>query len=207
MRRVALAPLVLAAVLSSCAPRLAIGPAARPDPGLSVEELRDEYTRAVVPDDLELRWLEATWVDPVWVRAQCAELSRLAGEDDAAAEARLRARLGELHAGEGISFDLWVLTHLEGAEHLDRWTWLLTGPGGRVSTPAGVTSRVLDQVDQTIRIMDVSRVVTLKTVEGVLWFDATPADGTWVLSGSPGRGYGPYVFQWRVSTRRDGSGP
>ena len=181
---------------------------------LGPEELRDHFTRAAVPPDLEFRWMEATLIDRSWVKAEVERWGRLVSADEEGQRERLDAALGEMgelpaqdgpradehEEAPGVGFEIWLFTHCDGCEDLSRWFWTLSGPGpeGPVRAPSHIRWEVVDSQDQTLRILDVSRVVKLKKVRALLRFASVLKPGQWVLHGSPGRGYEPFTFKWRI---------
>ncbi len=202
----------LLALPPACAPQVhravdGSAPAAlRP---LDADALRRHFTRAAIPPDLDFRWLEATLVDPTWIRADVERLARLGEWSAEMKERRLRERLEDLEPAQGVAFELWLLTQCHHCEELDRWYWMLQGPGrsGPASTPSDVRWEVVDQDPQTLSWLGVQRRIHLKKVRAVLRFERALEPGHWVLHGLPSGTHPSFSFEWRLAPRPDAPDP
>ncbi len=172
---------------------------AQPGPA-EAERVRALYTRYAASDALEFRWLEATWIDPEWLKAEAEDWARRTEGGPEAAAQRLEERSRELAGSGDLGFELWVFTHCEGCEDLGRWSWVLIGPGPepRPLLPSSLRWEVVQEEPQTLRMLGIERRVTLRKVRAVLRFAAAPQPGPWVLHGVPGRDYDSFSFEWTL---------
>ncbi|MDY0061942.1 MAG: hypothetical protein RBU45_19170 [Myxococcota bacterium] len=198
-----LSALTCALLVASCASPTFLAPGRAPAAELAdegVEELRDHFTRTVVPPDLDIRWAELTLADPTWIDAAEEELARLANLPAAHGRARAAARLAALGHPASIGFEAWLFTDCQSCATLSRWRWTLTGPspGQAARGPSHIASRVLQEEQQTLTVLDAARVVTLYKVQGELIFPGALGPGTLQLEGSPGPGFDPLRFVWEL---------
>lgn len=200
------APLLLAACwLAGCTPAVhaTLGPGVHPElAGLPAEEVRDAFTRTVVPPDLDIRWVEVALVDPAWVEAEGREWGALAPAPAEEVARRTGQRLEELGWGSGeISFEVWGFIQCPACVELARWRWELSGPSpeGQARTPLSVSSEVYDHETQTVQRYGFARQVTVSKVRGILRFAGPLAPGQLVLLGTPGPGFETFRFAWKIA--------
>lgn len=202
---------ILLLALSSCAAPVLRDPSGAVHPrlqALQARGLRRHFTRSATPEGLAFRWVEASLVDPAWVRAETAHLAQLGEWPPALVERRLRERLHDLAPGEGSTFELWLLTECHRCEELDRWYWMLQGPDSEAAAapPAQIRWEVVAQEAQTLRWLGIERRIRLKKVRAVLRFPQPLTPGRWVLHGLPFGWHPSFSFEWRVAAPDEHTG-
>jgi len=197
-------PLLL---LTGCTPLVhpTVGAQLHPElAGLQAGQVRDHFTRTVVPPDLDVRWVEVTLIDPAWVAAEDREWGLLAQAGEEEVSRRTVERLAALGWGEAgtIAFEVWAFTQCTGCADLARWRWELAGPAGtqRSRFPETARAEVMSEEVQTLTLFGISRQITLSKARGELRFGGPAGPGQLVLLGTPpAPGFEPMRFVWQTT--------